>query len=220
MTAQADRASDRTGQVATGVLGEQSEASRTRILRAAAQIAAECGYEGTTISKVTKRSGLPVSSVYWFFRDKDHLLAEVVRHSFDEWIALQPTWDKPDPAARRVGDALRQILSRSTASLASAPDFLRIGHMLLLEQRAEEPAGRGIFLQARRDVEEVLTEWFGAFLADDVRRARPDLARDLARVVIATTDGLFLAHQIDQAGDPRDFVDMAVTLAEAAIEAP
>lgn len=203
----------------TPALGEQSEASRTRILRAAAQIAAECGYEGTTISKVTKRSGLPVSSVYWFFRDKDDLLAEVVRHSFDEWIALQPTWDAPDPGRRRVGEALRAILSRSTTSLAAAPDFLRIGHMLLLEQRAEEPAGRVIFLEARRNVEQTVSAWFAAFLTDEVRRRHPDLALELARIVIAATDGLFLAHQIDQAGNPGDFVDVVVTIVEAALEA-
>jgi AcrR family transcriptional regulator len=202
-----------------GQIGEQSEASRTRILRAAAQIAAECGYEGTTISKITKRSGLPVSSVYWFFRDKDHLLAEVVRHSFqEEWIGLQPTWDVPQAGRGRVGEALRAILSRSTASLAAAPDFLRIGHMLLLEQRAEEPEGREIFMQTRRDVEAAVSAWFEAFISDEVRRRRPDLALDLARIVFAATDGLFLAHQIDQAGDPGDFVDMVVTMVEAVLE--
>lgn len=68
----------------------QPDVSRERILAAAAEIAAEAGYEGTTISKVTKRSGLPVSSVYWFFKDKDELLAEVVRHTFESWIAVQP----------------------------------------------------------------------------------------------------------------------------------
>ena len=199
------------------LLGEQSEASRTRILRAAAQIAAECGYEGTTISKVTKRSGLPVSSVYWFFRDKDHLLAEVVRHSFEEWISLQPTWDAAEPGTRRVGQALRAILERSTASLAAAPDFLRIGHMLLLEQRSTEPEGREIFLATRRSVEDGVTAWFDAFVSERQRDDRPGLALDLARIVIAATDGLFLAHQIDQAGDPGDFVDMVVTIVGVAL---
>ena len=89
--------------------------------------------------------------------------------------------------------------------------------MLLLEQRAEEPEGREIFVQTRRDVEGVLSAWFEAFLAADVRRKRPELALDLSRVVIAATDGLFLAHQIDQAGDPADFVDMVVTICEAAL---
>ncbi|MGZ4493355.1 MAG: TetR/AcrR family transcriptional regulator [Nocardioides sp.] len=198
-------------------LSEQSEASRTRILKAAAQIAAECGYEGTTISKVTKRSGLPVSSVYWFFRDKEHLLAEVVRHSFDEWIAHAPTWDAPPASGSDAGEVLRAILTRSTSGLATAPDFLRIGHMLLLEQRAEEPAGREIFLQSRRDVEMSIAAWFAPLLPDRARQERPDLARDLARIVIASTDGLFLAYQIDQAGDPADFIDMVVTIFEAAI---
>src|SRR3712207_7163102 len=49
--------------------------------RAAAEIAAEHGYAGTTIARITERSGLPASSVYWFFEDKDDLLAAVDRKS-------------------------------------------------------------------------------------------------------------------------------------------
>lgn len=192
---------------------EQNEASRLRILRAAAEIAAECGYEATTISKITKRSGLPVSSVYWFFRDKDHLMAEVVNHSFQEWITTQPRWDQPDPK-RSVGESLRAILSRSTVSLSQAPDFLRIGHMLLLESRKVEPAGRELFMQMRHGVEENIATWFAAQLNPSARTRRPKLCTDLARIVIAATDGLFLAHQIDQVGAPEDFVDMVVTIVE------
>lgn len=195
---------------------DQDEVSRVRILRAAAQIAAECGYEATTISKVTKRSGLPVSSVYWFFRDKDDLMAEVVNHSFREWIAIQPRWDEPNPG-RAIGESLRAILGRSTASLSEAPDFLRIGHMLLLESRKVEPAGREYFMKTRRDVERAISTWFAAYLNSSTEGRRPRLAKDLARIVIAATDGLFLAHQIDQAGAPADFVDMVVTIVETEV---
>jgi AcrR family transcriptional regulator len=196
---------------------EPTEASRLRILRAAAEIAAEWGYEGTTISKVTKRSGLPASSVYWFFEDKDHLLAEVVRHSFAEWIARQPAWEYDERDKRPVGEALRTILSRSVRSLPDAPDFLRIGHMLLLEARDVEPEGRRIFMQVRDDVEEAITSWFRAHLSSALRRRRPKLARDLARIVIAATDGLFLAHQLGDAWDPDDFVAVLVTIVDNAV---
>ena len=195
---------------------EQNEVSRLRILRSAAEIAAECGYEATTISKVTKRSGLPVSSVYWFFRDKDHLMAEVVNHSFREWIAVQPRWGDPRPD-QSLGESLRAILGRSTASLSEAPDFLRIGHMLLLESRKVEPAGREIFMQTRRDVEQVISTWFAAHLSASLGGRRSKLCVDLARIVIAATDGLFLAHQIDQVGAPADFVDMVVTIVETEV---
>ena len=97
----------------------QPESSRLRILKAAAQIAAERGYEGTTISRICERSGLPVSSVYWFYKDKDELLAEVVAHSFTEWLADQPAWHAtPDVP---LGESLRLILTRSVRSLPDAP---------------------------------------------------------------------------------------------------
>lgn len=195
---------------------EQNEASRIRILRAAAEIAAECGYESTTISKVTKRSGLPVSSIYWFFRDKDHLMAEVVSHSFREWIAIQPRWDEAK-SDRSIGESLRSILSRSTASLSEAPDFLRIGHMLLLESRKVEPAGRELFMQTRRDVERIIATWFAAQLTSSAGSRRSKLCTDLARIVIAATDGLFLDHQIGKLGAPSDFVDMVVTIVETEV---
>ena len=86
---------------AAGAAGE----FRLRILKAAAQVAAERGYEGTTIARICERSGLPVSSVYWFYTDKDELLAEVVAHSFNEWIGDQPAWD-PAPAGAPVGESL------------------------------------------------------------------------------------------------------------------
>jgi AcrR family transcriptional regulator len=197
---------------------EVRESSKLRILEAAAQIAAESGYEGTTISKVVKRSGLPVSSVYWFFKDKDELLAEVVRHSFDTWIAQQPPWE-PLPKGVPVGEGLRAILDRSVLSLTAAPDFMRIGMMLTLEGREVEPAGREIFVQTRIAVEDEIAQWFTkAIGARKVKRA-PGLPRELARIVIAGTDGIFLTHQIHEVDNPIEYVDILVAIVEAAIAA-
>lgn len=41
------------------------ELSRERILDAATEIAAERGYEGTSIALVSDKCGLPASSIYW-----------------------------------------------------------------------------------------------------------------------------------------------------------
>ena len=195
----------------------EHEASRVRILRAAAEIAAECGYEGTTISKVTKRSGLPASSVYWFFRDKDHLIAEVLRHSFDRWIARQPPWEHDPRDGRGVAEGLRAILSTSVRSLTEQPDFLRIGHMLLLETRAVEPEARQYFLNTREAVTTSIAAWFMSYFDAELRARRPELAIDLARVVVAATDGLFLAHQVGEEWDADDFVAILVAIVEQAL---
>lgn len=202
---------------ASGPLPADREISRVRILRAAAEIAAEHGYEGTTISKVTKRSGLPASSVYWFFRDKDHLIAEVVRHSFEQWISTQPRWERDPRDERPLAEGLRAILSRSVRTLREGPDFLRIGHLLLLETRAVEPEARQYFLATRDEVTNSIAAWFTSYFDARLRARRPELAMDLARVVIAATDGLFLAHQIHDDWDPDDFVEIVVAIVEQAV---
>ncbi|MEU5994818.1 TetR/AcrR family transcriptional regulator [Spirillospora sp. NPDC047418] len=199
---------------------EDREISRDRILKAAAEIASECGYEGTTISRVTKRSGLPASSVYWFFRDKDHLMAEVVRHSFEQWIAAQPRWERDPRDERPLAEGLRAILSRSVRTLRDAPDFLRIGHMLLLESREVEAEARRYFLATRDAVSNTIAAWFTSHFGTELQARRPELGMDLARIVVAATDGLFLAHQInDDDWDPDDFVTVVVTIVEQAVAA-
>ena len=61
-------------------------AARNKILDAAGEIASERGYEGTSISLVSKRSGFPASSIYWHFKDKDDLISAVIERSFDAWL--------------------------------------------------------------------------------------------------------------------------------------
>src|SRR6478752_9973768 len=69
------------------------EASRARILDAATAIAAERGYEGTSIGAVSAKCGLPASSIYWHFQDKDDLIAAVIERSFSTWL---PAWTMPE----------------------------------------------------------------------------------------------------------------------------
>jgi AcrR family transcriptional regulator len=195
---------------------EQPESSRLRILKAAAEVAAERGYEGTTISRICERSGLPVSSVYWFYKDKDELLAEVVAHSFTEWIGDQPTWD-PAPAGTPIAESLRVILNRSVRSLPSTPEFLRTGHMLALEHRETEPAGRVLFLKVRERVRADLGNWFQQSLDPALTSRNPSLPDHLAMLIIILTDGLFLAHQIADIWAPDAFVDLIIVTVEEAI---
>jgi AcrR family transcriptional regulator len=194
------------------------EDSRVRILAAAAQIAAEAGYEGTTISKITKRSGLPVSSVYWFFQDKDELLAEVVRHSHDDWARSQPTW-APVPPGQTWVEGLTANLRTSLGGITSAPDFLRIGQMLTLQIRVAESPARTLVLDIRGRVEQTITDWYVAHLPAHATQGRPDLARHLAQVILAATEGLFLAEQIDDSADPAEFLTMVVAVVQAAVDA-
>ena len=82
-----------TAQQTTPTPTSAPERSRDRIMAAASELAKERGITGATIARVCQRSGLPVSSVYWYFEDKDHLFAEVIRSSFATWLVTVPRWD-------------------------------------------------------------------------------------------------------------------------------
>lgn len=62
------------------------ELSRERILDATTEIAAERGYEGTSIALVSAKFDLPASSFYWHFKSKDDPIAAVIERSFGTWL--------------------------------------------------------------------------------------------------------------------------------------
>ena len=170
------------------------ELSRQRILDAATEIAAERGYEGTSIALVSKKCGLPASSIYWHFKDKDDLIAAVIERSFSTWL---PAWTMPDD-----GEPVERVVAMATQiakALLESPDFLRLGLMLALERRPVEPRARAVFVQVRQQ----------AF--DTVARAMRELVplsdaqvHQLTTYAMAGADGLFVANEIG--GDSVDLV--------------
>lgn len=169
------------------------EASQQKILEAATEIAAERGYEGTSIGLVSERSGLPASSIYWHFKDKDALIAAVIEHSFAAWLATAGELEPSTDDGGSVDEELAAMMQRTAKALRDSSDFLRLGLMLALERRAEEPTARRRFLDVR---EEALTRTIATFA-----RLFPNLdtaaLRLLGTFALATADGLFIAQEVD-----------------------
>lgn len=168
-------------------------ASRAAILDAAAQIAGERGYEGTGIKAVSERSGLPASSIYWHFKNKDELIAAVIERSFAAWVeSLDQVRDiatSSDPF-----EAFIETFRESARQLARFPDFLRLGLMLMLEQRPNEPTARRRFQSVRAETLQRLDEAYQlAFPA-----ASADEAKHLAVLTLAGSDGLFVAAEAEE----------------------
>ena len=203
--------SRRSAATAVSKRRQLGEESRRRILDAVAEIAGERGYEGTSMAAISEASGLPVASIYWHFTNKDQLLAAVIDRSFDTW---RSTTDWRPPSGPSTTGSLSVMLARNAAAFASNLDFLRLGLMLTLERRPQEPAARTRFLEVRRltqvEMAAGYVEFFGPALAAD------DAAR-LARFTIACGDGLFIALQAEPATEfVHMFDDMAVALAAVA----
>jgi AcrR family transcriptional regulator len=173
------------------------ELSRERILDAATQIAAERGYEGTSIALVSAKCGLPASSIYWHFKNKDDLIAAVIERSFAGWLKA---WQVPDEGA--VRDRLVGLAMQIAKALLDSPDFIRLGLMLALERRPVEPRARAMFLQARAQTYDALAETMRGFT--------PELTdaqiHQLVTYAIAGADGLFIAKELG--GDTVDLLEL------------
>ena len=163
------------------------EASRARILDAATEIASERGYEGTSIALVSAKCGLPASSIYWHFKDKDDLIAAVIERSFAHWLSA---WQMPAEGTGR--ERLAAVAMQIAKALLDSPDFLRLGLMLALERRPVEPRARTMFLAVRDQAIETIIP---AIL--DIAPGLTDAqARQLATYAIAGADGLFVAKEV------------------------
>jgi AcrR family transcriptional regulator len=184
----------------------QGDSSRQKILEAALDIAAERGYDGTSVALVTEKTGLPASSIYWHFKNKDQLLAEALDFSYRRWRAVGPPWAaglEPLPFGSQVQNRFRQ----AATAYVEQPEFWRLGLMLALEQRIKEPAARIRYIQVREESLAALTEWWGRLLADTFTDVDPAAARTLARFHLAAMDGLFVATQADHSVDVQWLVD-------------
>jgi AcrR family transcriptional regulator len=203
------RAATEPGRRRTRANGEES---RAKILEAATAIAAERGYEGTSIALVSERSGLPASSIYWHFKDKDALFAAVIERSFGEWLGGASLWGPSADGTSRA-EHLQAMLQRTARALVESGDFLRLGLMLALERRPDELSARRMFLQVRGEAYLRTVSAFARLFPE----LDDDAVRQLATFTMAMADGLFVAHEIS--GESVDIVGQFETLAAAVLGA-
>ena len=185
------------------------DASRERILNATCEIASERGYEGTSISLVSERSGLPASSIYWHFENKDLLIAAVIERSFAQFAEkLVPIITVPEA---KLAD-FRSILCAAAKTLLNDPHHLRFGLMLMMDRRVQELSGRRLFLQQR-----VLIRQLGVQVWEKMMPQLSSQAhRQLMVLTMAGLDGLFMAMECEDADFLQQIDLLAVGLVAAA----
>ncbi|MBO0841581.1 MAG: TetR/AcrR family transcriptional regulator [Nocardioides sp.] len=168
----------------------QELGSREIILEAALRLAGERGYVGTTMALVKRATGLPASSLYWHFPNKDELLAEALEHGHDAWH-LKPRWEKA-PTQADLRDGLLQNLRRTTSdTVGDAPGFWRMGLLVAIESGPTVgDAPRERFRKIRGEVLQQFWHWWSMAVSLPPRKV--DL---LARLTLAALDGLFIHVQ-------------------------
>ena len=121
------------------------ELSRERILDAATEIAAERGYEGTSIG-ARQQEMRPAGEFHLLaFQGQGRPDRRGHRAQFRQ-LALRVA----DPGrAGRARSGSTGMAVQTAKALLDSPDFIRLGLMLALERRPVEPRARTMFIQAR-----------------------------------------------------------------------
>lgn len=125
----------------------EAEKTRLRILRAALTLFVDNGYERTTFADVARHIGLTKGTVYWHFKNKPDLLAELVVF-MTERLTAQLAYTLSHPATLN--------------SLEAVTDYFVQRARLIVDS----PANRRFFLMMRR------LDWSSAKFVPVHRRIR------------------------------------------------
>ena len=168
--------------------------SRRRILDAAAELMAERGFAGTSISAISKRSGLPSDSIYWHFESKEALLGAVVEEGVQRWFDSLPGPESlpPDPAGR-----VEAALDAAAASLETHPQFLRLMILIALERSEIDPVSLASIRRTRALARERIEGLMRLLLEPVLGENAGDLAAEFATFTLYVADGAFIARHID-----------------------
>jgi len=170
----------------------QGAESRRRILDAASALMAERGFAGTSISEVSRLSGLPASSIYWHFESKEGLLGAVVEEGAQRWFE--------GLHGEAHGDGL--FGSATATALEQRPEFLRLMFLIALERKEIDKTSLAAIRHARKLALDRLRATLLRQLARHGVEGAPAarLADELSLLALAVADGTFIQDHIDPRG--------------------
>jgi TetR/AcrR family transcriptional regulator, cholesterol catabolism regulator len=89
---------------ATPSLGARGEATRARILEAAAQLFLENGFEATSVNAIARAAQVSVPALYWHFESKTEICFSFLEGSMAAWgdaVLEEPDQGAPDERLRQ-----------------------------------------------------------------------------------------------------------------------
>ncbi len=181
------------------------EAKRKRILEVAAPLFARHGYDRTSLAMIGAAAGVAKSLVYHYYRDKDAVLADLLRRHLEELVAAVEAAATPDarPPARRLADMAVALLEHYRD--ADAEHEVQIAHLKLLPA----PVREELYALERRLVR-LFTEALVASvpgLAGDRRHLKP-----LVMSLFGMLNWAFLWFREDGPMDRRAYAELATRL--------
>lgn len=177
----------------------RTEATREKVLDVATESIARKGYSGTTISALSKASGVMPASIYWHFGSKEGLLDAVIERAATAWFegatrARSLSQDAPRDAIADHRSSLRYLFEEQ-------PDFYRVLLLIGLERGSTGADPVEAVRRVRLRLRERLTERLVASLREE-GVTEPELAVSLADMTLVLLDGFFVGEQLDGPSGP------------------
>lgn len=175
----------------------RGEATRRVLLHQTTQLVQQYGYDATTISRITRATGKPASSIYWFFETKDDLIAASLESTYHHQPEDIGSWSH-FIRGREVNIQLQDMLADEfTASATERP--VRLGLMVALEGLSAGSAAQEPFKRRRHAVSEKMLAWWSAAATDVGFRAPSSTAAWMTRLTMAFLDGHYISD-VESAG--------------------
>jgi AcrR family transcriptional regulator len=159
------------------------ERTRRALIRAAAELIGERGYERTSLEAVAARAGLSRGAIYGNFADRDALFMAVAESL---WQPVAPAF----PPGAALAETMA-ILGRAVAAEAGARRKRAVGAVSFqLYALTHEPMRRRL-VEANRDVYRAAAE---RLLADHPQARLPMPAEAFVKALHALIEGAMLLH--------------------------
>ncbi|RAN69538.1 hypothetical protein B5P43_35260 [Bacillus sp. SRB_336] len=191
----------------------RGEASLERILEATVQLVGRYGYDNTTIARIVKATQRPASSIYWYFENKDQLIAAALENSYSQVVPSRRPWSQFEPARPLLDQLLDELTPELRASESEAP--LRQGIMLALEGSAAASQVQEPFQRRRAGAQRRIVAWWAtAFAAENNADAAEDATgiEWMGLLTLAFLDGHYIS---DVEVDDRDAAHRSKIVANA-----
>ena len=131
----------------------QDAGTRTRILRAAAALFHDRGFERSSMKQIAAVAGIQKSSLYHHFPGKQELLFEILSHTVDLATGrLQAIVTSDRPAAERLAMAVRNHVINLVNDLDNVACFVEEGKALAAPYRAAYIAKRDAYERGFRQI--------------------------------------------------------------------
>jgi len=112
--------------------------ARARLLRIATRHFARRGLEGASLNEILAEAGISKGAYYYYFDDKDDLLATVLADATDTMLARLDLPDFDGLAAEEFWPAVERFVAGWAAKLDPASDLFQVAVQLTGAQRRSE----------------------------------------------------------------------------------